>query len=401
MNPSEADHWILLPDREPAPYEPYAGQAPAACASLVRMSPSLPSGSRGSAQDPAAAGPRQVEGAGATTVEWLSQPATYPDRPSRVERLETHFAWLFLTDTRVYKLKKPIRTYGVDLRTLAERERCCREELRLNRRLAAETYLDVVPLAAGERGLELGGSGAVVDWLVVMRRLEAMQMLDLRLRRERVAAADLARIVSHLRLLDAGPRGVRPQALLQGIAARLDEAIRETTRAEFALDRAVLEPLGGRLRAEFATLQPLLESRAGRVREGHGDLRAEHVWLGSPLQVIDALEFAADLRMLDPAEDLAMLAVDLRRLGAAWADAALYGEYLRLSGDALPAPLWRFYRALRALTRAKVALWHLDDPTQADAVEHWRERGRQWALLAVQLLAEAPPAVIPAGPPAR
>jgi hypothetical protein len=41
--------------------------------------------------------------------------------------------------------------------------------------------------------------------------------------------------------------------------------------------------------------------------------------------------------MLDPAEDLAMLAVDLRRHGAAWADAALYGEYLRLSGDALPA----------------------------------------------------------------
>jgi aminoglycoside phosphotransferase family enzyme len=96
-----------------------------------------------------------------------------------------------------------------------------------------------------------------------------------------------------------------------------------------------------------------------------------------------------------------MLAVDLRRLGAGWADAALYEAYLRLTGDALPARLWRFYRALRALTRAKVALWHLDDPTQASGGQHWRERGREWLALAAQLLAEPLEAVSPAGPPTR
>jgi aminoglycoside phosphotransferase family enzyme len=343
--------------------------------------------------------PPTESGASSVKIEWLSRPATYPEHPSRVERRETHFAWLFLTDTRAYKLKKPIRTHGVDLRTLAERERCCREELRLNRRLAAQTYLDVVPIVAGEHGLQLGGTGAVVDWLVVMQRLAAVQMLDLRLRERRVDTADLAAIVSHLQLLDTAPRGACAETTLSGIAGRLDEAIRETLRPEFALPAVVLTPVTDRLRSEFAALRPVLEARVGRVREGHGDLRAEHVWLGSPLQVIDALEFAADLRMLDPAEDLAMLAVDLRRLGAGWAEAALYEAYLRLTGDLLPARLWRFYRALRALTRAKVALWHLDDPTQAGDGEHWRERGREWLELAAQILAEPEGAVSPAGPP--
>jgi aminoglycoside phosphotransferase family enzyme len=365
------------------------------------MSPLLPTGSRGSANDPAAADLFAAEGASAAKIEWLSRPATYPEYTSGVERLETHFAWVFLTDTRAYKLKKPIRTYGADLRTLAERERCCREELRLNRRLAAETYFDVVPIVAGEHGLALGGPGAVVDWLVAMRRLEAAQMLEVRLCQGRVCAADLAAIVSHLQRLDTGPRGVAAETLLHGIAGRLDEAIREIARSEFALPGTVLEPLTAHLRAEFMALRPVLESRAGRVREGHGDLRAEHVWLGSPLQVIDALEFSVDLRMLDPAEDLAMLAVDLLRLGAAWADAALYEAYVRITGDALPARLWRFFRTLRALTRAKVAFWHLDDPSQASAAEHWRERGRAWLALAAQLLAEPEQAFSPAGPPAR
>lgn len=365
------------------------------------MGPSLPTGSGGSGRDPLAADPSAAEDACAAKVAWLSSPATYPEHPSRVERLETHFAWLFLTDAHAYKLKKPIRTYGVDLRTLAERERCCREELRLNRRLAAQTYLDVLAIVASDQGLSLGGSGTVVDWLVAMQRLEAAQMLDRRLREGRVDTADLEAIVSHLRRLDCGPRGVSVGRLLQNIAGRLDEAIAETARPEFAMPVAVLGPLAERLRAEFSALRPLLGSRAGRIREGHGDLRAEHVWLGEPLQVIDALEFAAELRMLDPAEDLAMLAVDLRRLGAGWADAALYRAYLRLTGDAAPAHLWRFYRALRALTRAKVALWHLDDPTQAGAAGHWRERGREWLAMTAQLLTEPDEALNPADRPVR
>lgn len=332
-------------------------------------------------------------------VAWLSDGASYPEQPARVDRIETHFAWVFLTDTRAYKLKKPLRIHGADLRTLAERERCCLEELRLNRRLARQTYLAVLPLVDRGGRLALGQPGAIVDWVVEMQRLDLHQMLDARLRAGTVAAADLAAIVRHLQLLDPGapteagaspppePVGMSPADLLAGVAARLDEALREVARPEFGLAAHAYTALTAELRSAFTELRPVLEQRARRVREGHGDLRAEHVWLGAPLQIIDALEFDRSLRLLDPAEDLAMLAVDVERLDGEWVRAGLLAAYARETGDEVPARLWRFYLALRAATRAKVALWHLDDPGQATDTATWRARAAEYLALGTRLLA--------------
>src|SRR5208283_2544205 len=95
-----------------------------------------------------------------------------------VVRRETHMSEVFLADDRVYKLKKPVRFPYLDFSTLARREAACRAELKLNRRLAPNVYLGVVPLACSAQGLAIAGDGEVVDWLVVMTRLDESQMLD-------------------------------------------------------------------------------------------------------------------------------------------------------------------------------------------------------------------------------
>src|SRR5512145_1347119 len=53
-------------------------------------------------------------------------------------------SWVFLTDTKAWKLKKPVRYDFLDFSTLEARRRDCEEELRLNRRLAADVYYDAV-----------------------------------------------------------------------------------------------------------------------------------------------------------------------------------------------------------------------------------------------------------------
>ena len=112
-------------------------------------------------------------------VRALRSVATYPEHPASVETIETHFAWVFLLGERAYKLKKPVNVPGMDLSTLDARRLSCAEELRLNRRLAPDVYLDVVPLVrAADATLRVGGEGAIVDWLVRMRRLPAALMLD-------------------------------------------------------------------------------------------------------------------------------------------------------------------------------------------------------------------------------
>src|SRR3990170_2390421 len=111
-------------------------------------------------------------------IAFLGRAEAYPDETASVERIETHMSWVFLTDRRAYKLKKPVRTSYLDHQTVEARRHACAEELRLNRRLAADVYLDLVPLTITGDVPTLGGTGEIVDWLVVMRRLPAERMLS-------------------------------------------------------------------------------------------------------------------------------------------------------------------------------------------------------------------------------
>ncbi len=123
----------------------------------------------------------------------LARPAAYPDRPRAVEIVETHISCVFLTDTFVYKLKKPVRFEFVDFSTLAARRHACEEEVRLNRRLARDIYLGVVPIMRDTAGrLALAGDGEAVEWVVQMRRLPADGMLDVRMRAHTVTERDVA-----------------------------------------------------------------------------------------------------------------------------------------------------------------------------------------------------------------
>ena len=141
-------------------------------------------------------------------VAALSQPDAYPERPPSVQAIETHMSWVFLTPQHAYKLKKPVRYDGLDFSTLATRRFFCGEELRLNRRLTHDVYLDVVALRRDSAGaLRIGDEGAVVDWLVMMRRLPEHLMLD-HLVAQGTVQPDQVRAVA-LRLAEFY-RGLRP-----------------------------------------------------------------------------------------------------------------------------------------------------------------------------------------------
>src|SRR3989338_3277770 len=105
-------------------------------------------------------------------VAFLRQPQAYPEKPARIETIETHMSWVFLTPQHAYKLKKPVRYDYLDFSTVAARKKNCEEERRLNQRLAPGVYLNVIPLTLDSDGaMRLGEPGEILDWLVMMRRL--------------------------------------------------------------------------------------------------------------------------------------------------------------------------------------------------------------------------------------
>ncbi|HEU4624099.1 MAG TPA: hypothetical protein VFS52_05010 [Steroidobacteraceae bacterium] len=316
-------------------------------------------------------------------VAFLRDPASYADGTRTVESIETHFAWVFLTAQHAYKLKKPVRYQDMDYVSLAARERGCREELRLNRRLAPTVYQAVVPLSERNGRLTLGEGERVHDWLVKMVRLPSSRMLDHALRLGAVNEDDLGRVAFTL-----------AEFFDQATAMPIEEsqyAVKLST--QIAANREALRSYGARLPqhlvAEVASAQlefvaaagGTLAERGAHVVEGHGDLRAEHVYLGPPVAVIDCLEFARELRLLDPVEEVALLTLEMEQLGSAALAQSLSERFRALTAHTAPLYVCDFYVSHRAATRAKVAAWHLDDPQFPDP--------RPWIARTESLLAAA------------
>lgn len=295
------------------------------------------------------------------------------------DTIETHMAWVFLGERCAWKLRKPVRLPYLDHSTVEQRCRSCFQEVQLGRRLAANVYLDVVPLVAGPSGLALGGAGEVVDWLVVMRRLPGERMLPQMLARGAAAPAHADALGE---LLVAFYRGaVRAPWGGAEYRHRLRNAA-VTIAGELVERGASRSQLGAIVHAQLAAIDH--EARAldariadGRVVDAHGDLRPEHVCLESPPVVIDPLEFDDELRLLDAASELAFFALECERLGAAWFADRVLARYTGRSGDRVPAPVTVLYRVQHALTRALIALRHIDDVLPGDQ-PRWRRKAGEY-----------------------
>lgn len=307
-------------------------------------------------------------------------------------------SWVFLAGERVYKLKKPVRYSFLDFTSVAARELDCREELRLNRRLAEEVYLGVAPLTRREDGgLSIDGEGRPIDWLVVMRRLPRARMLDCAIGAGAVSLAEIVRVAERLVGFYKGaqPADLAPDAYVAGF---VEEHVRNAsvlTAPEFALDGAEVERILRFVEDILHSHSDLLKRRvaSGWIVEGHGDLRPEHVCLGDPPVMIDCLEFNRRLRLVDPVDELTYLGLECSRLGASWIEPILLDVYRKRSGDAPSSDLISFYRTYRACLRARLSLVHILEHDQRKP-EKWLPLARRYVELA------AAPAVNP-GLPAK
>lgn len=322
-------------------------------------------------------------------IAFLLTPGAYRPAPAEVDAEETHMSWVFLAGDRVFKLKKPVCYPFLDFSTLERREWHCREEVRLNRRLAPEIYLGIVPLTVDDAGqLALAGTGHVVDWLVEMRRLPRERMLDAAIRGDRVTRAEvdaIGRLLAEFHTAQP-PAAVEPDTYVTQFAR--EQMDNRAVLCDPALGLAPGEAASA-LNAVDAVIEgdpDLLRARVeeGRVVDGHGDLRPEHVCLCTPPVVIDCLEFNHVLRLVDPIDELISLGLDCERLGADWIGPALLASAApRFTAGVTPA-LLRFYRAYRACVRARLALVHLREP-DVRRREEWLPRTRRYLALATTL----------------
>jgi aminoglycoside phosphotransferase family enzyme/predicted kinase len=327
-------------------------------------------------------GPRDVP-----IVEALLRPEAYPPpRPARVDLVATHISWVFLTAHDVWKVKRPVDYGFVDYSTLDRRRHFCLEEVRLNERLAPGVYRGVVPIRLGPDGPTLSGEGPIVDYAVRMRRLPDAASLEARLRLGALTHEQLwavaARLASFYAAAAARPAFASAAAIGATIGQNLEEArpfigqlvSQETFDAVRTWQLGFLEREAGRF-----------EDRAAheRVREGHGDLRLEHVYFDdSTLVIIDCVEFNERFRAVDVAADAGFLAMELDARGRPDLAGSFLGRFALESNDYDLYDVLDFYLAYRAWVRAKVAaLLAVDPSTPPDKAA--RKAGEARALFAL------------------
>jgi len=278
-------------------------------------------------------------------------------RHGEVPLIETHISWVLLAGDHAYKLKKPVRLPFLDFSTLAQRRRCCAEELRLNRRLAPGLYLGVVPVHEGVRGPSLHGRGPVVEVAVRMRRFAPRALASERLADGRLGAAELAQFGRRLAGFHARA-AVAPAGSPWGSPERVrDDALQAVDRLAAHIGPATCAPLRAWFLAQAALLAPRWQARqaTGRVREGHGDLHLDNVvMLADGLTAFDGLEFDPALRWIDVVNDAGFLLMDLLAHGRGDLGFAFLDGWLEAGGDHDGLDLLRFYLVYRAVVRALV-----------------------------------------------
>jgi aminoglycoside phosphotransferase family enzyme len=198
-------------------------------------------------------------------IEALSDPSAYTQPFEEVQVHQTHISVVFLVGDLAYKIKKPVTLGFVDYGTPECRHHFCQEEVRLNRRLAPEVYLGVVPVTDESGSIRMEGTGEVVDWAVKMRRLPGEATLRARLADGNVGATELEELARQLAKFhasaEAGSR-ISAHGSLEAIARNARDNFDEaTTHVGATISRSVLDRLRTRTETALGRLGRLIPRR--------------------------------------------------------------------------------------------------------------------------------------------
>jgi aminoglycoside phosphotransferase family enzyme/predicted kinase len=296
----------------------------------------------------------------------LKKSGAFPGTSTEPTVLETHISTVFLTGDFAYKIKKPVDFGFLDFSDLDKRHHFCEEELRLNRRLAPDLYLEVIKICGPAESPVIEGDGEAIEYAIKMRQFEQDNLFNQlqaedRLSNELIRQVALIAADFHSRAESAGadkPYGTA-EAVMDPMQQNFDQ-LRGLIEDSDKL--AQLDTLEKWTQDSFKQLKPLLETRKanGFIRECHGDMHLGNIALvDNQVAIFDGIEFNDFFRWTDVMSEIAFLTMDLDHRGARGLSNIALNSYLEASGDYEGLPLLRFYQVYRAMVRAKVSSFML------------------------------------------
>ena len=295
-------------------------------------------------------------------IETLHSSGKFSGNTGIPELVETHISWVFLGDSFVYKIKKPIHYSFLDFSTIEKRKYYCEREIELNRRLTDDMYIDVQPVVENKGIFSIGnGKGAVLDHAVKMRKLDGDKQMNKLLQKDKVTKTDIQNLAVKIASFHTNTDIIYDKDIFDIHQKFIDLSSEKDylqdkleMNSSYMIDRAI------EVSGEFNEKnKELLAGRlhAGFYRDGHGDLHSRNIFLLPYPQPFDCIEFNDDFRQIDVLNEIAFLCMDLD----AYERRDLSDLFLDRYNNLFPSikteeenKLFIYYKSYRANIRAKV-----------------------------------------------
>jgi aminoglycoside phosphotransferase family enzyme len=300
-------------------------------------------------------------------VEAMLKPEAYTQDPGKIELIQTHISFVFITRNYVYKVKKAVNFGFLDFSTLDKRHFFCEKELELNRRLCPEIYLEVVPIKKSGV-IKVDGEGETIEYALKMKRLPQERIMSDLLKENKVnkkTINDIAQIVAQFHSKAQTNPEISQFGSLKIVKTNWDENFDQTTKyINQTIPQTEFQFIQTEINSFIAKNTLLFESRIAdkRIRDCHGDLHSGNIFITDKICIFDAIEFNDRFRYSDVAADVAFLAMDLDFQKRSDLADYFIERYLAYSKDRQLLKLLRFYKCYRAYVRGKVISFRLDDP---------------------------------------
>ena len=332
----------------------------------------------------------------------MFDPDVYDHPVDHVELIETHISWVLLTGKYAYKVKKPVNFGFLDFSTLELRHECCEQELRLNRRLAPDIYLEVVSITATKNRPTINGEGEIVEYAVRMSQFPQSAQFD--------------------NMLAAGTLNVDHIDALAHMVAEFHQSIDVANASmDFGNTESVYGPVEENFvqinehmdthayadslsqlqqwsRTEFDRLEPVFVQRkqSGFIRECHGDMHLRNlIWLDGAPSAFDCIEFNPQLRWIDVISEVAFLMMDLQDRQQPRLANRFINTYLEATGDYAGLAVLPYYLCYRAMVRAKVDALRLEQNNiSAEEKAHATTEFKSYIELARHYTSQSKPRLI-------
>lgn len=323
-------------------------------------------------------------------LEFLSDPENYPEKSKSLKIVQTHISFIFILDDYVYKIKKPVNFGFLDFTTLEKRKYYSLKEVEINKRLARDIYIGVVPISKIKDKFEFSDKNPV-EYAVKMKRLPEEFLLS-NLIKKGIREEDLIRIANKIaKFHDEAEtsENILSMGEIEKIKINTDENFEQTEKYKnITIKDKDHEFIKNKVNNFYEDFKDLFKERIKnkKIKDCHGDLRMEHICvLEKDIIIFDAIEFNERFRYHDILNDIAFLTMEMNYEGFEKERKIIEDNWFKVcekekSEDILK--LYYFYLSYRSFVRGKVTSFLLDDPyINFEEKEKIKEKAKKFFML--------------------